>query len=95
MSYDGLSYGNIKFYVNGTLVTSMQSYATGIAINSSALHIGASPCPGDEDFSGLMDEVRLYNRALSASEILVLYNMTPISTGTGTLVSGGWGEVSP
>jgi hypothetical protein len=48
--------------------------ADGIIVNSSNLHIGASPCPSAEDFAGLMDEVFLYNRALSASEILTLYN---------------------
>jgi hypothetical protein len=73
MSYDGRDHGIISFYLDGVQVASQASNATGMEVNSSALHIGASPCGTAEDFSGLMDEVRLYNRALSAAEIASLY----------------------
>ena len=74
MTYDGTPGGTICFYVNGVLVASQLSNAIGMASNTSALHIGASPCPGPEDFSGLIDEVRLYDRALSSTEISDIYD---------------------
>ncbi|MEW6608382.1 MAG: DUF1566 domain-containing protein [bacterium] len=73
MTYDGAIHGVIKFYVNGQIANILQSHSNGIISNTSNLHIGASPCPGPEDFSGLMDEVRIYNRALSDTEIQVLH----------------------
>jgi hypothetical protein len=63
-TYDG---ANLRFYVNGTLVATRA--ATGdIATSSGALRIGATTVWG-EYFRGLIDEVRIYNRALSASEV--------------------------
>jgi glucose/arabinose dehydrogenase len=63
-TYDGT---NLRFYVNGLLVATK---ATGGAMPNTAnpLHIGGNAVWG-EYFSGLIDEVRIYNRALSASEI--------------------------
>jgi hypothetical protein len=40
--------------------------------NTDAMKIGSSN--GSNYMNGLIDEVRLYNRALSASEITTLYN---------------------
>ncbi|NIO16688.1 MAG: hypothetical protein GTN70_06780 [Deltaproteobacteria bacterium] len=76
VTYDGLLNGYIRFYVNGILVATQQSSTSGLTANNSNLHIGASPWPISEDFSGLMDEVRLYNRALSDVEIQMLYAQT-------------------
>lgn len=85
----------IKSYINGVLVDS--DVTNDVSIQSDPFIIGMpnSSWGGESYYKGALDEVRLYNRALSASEILALYNMTPISTGTGPLVPGGWGEVSP
>jgi len=63
-TYDGT---NLRFYVNGTLVTTK---ATSGAMPNTAnpLRIGGNAIWG-EYFSGLIDEVRVYNRALSAGEL--------------------------
>ncbi|HEY6730298.1 MAG TPA: LamG-like jellyroll fold domain-containing protein [Solirubrobacterales bacterium] len=63
-TYDGT---NLRFYVNGALVTTK---ATSGAMPNTAnpLRIGGNAIWG-EYFSGLIDEVRVYNRALSAAEI--------------------------
>ncbi len=63
-TYDG---ANLRFYVNGALITTK---ATSGAMPNTAnpLRIGGNAIWG-EYFSGLIDEVRIYNRALSASEI--------------------------
>jgi len=63
-TYDGAA---LRFYVNGTQVSSKA--VTGSMPNSSGvLRIGGNSVWG-EYFAGLIDNVRVYSRALSASEI--------------------------
>ena len=63
--------GTYKFYINGQLVATSTGQPLG-ATNSAPLKIGGS---GDcALFGGLLDEVSIYNRALSASEIAAIYN---------------------
>ena len=71
MTYDG---STVNFYVNGALISSASCSAGLSTDNNANVFIGASPHNIPEDFSGLMDEVRLYNRALSDSEVQELYN---------------------
>jgi hypothetical protein len=71
-TYDGAT---MKLYVNGALVASKAKSGT-IKTTVDQLHIG-----GDwagEMFTGLIDNVRVYNRALSATELQNDMN-TPIS----------------
>jgi hypothetical protein len=63
-TYDGAT---LRLYVNGALVTS-RAVGTAIVTSTAALRIGGNSVWG-EYFQGRIDEVRLYNRALSASEI--------------------------
>jgi glucose/arabinose dehydrogenase/PKD repeat protein len=64
MTWDGAT---TRLYVNGTQVAS--GALTGSAVTSSApLRIGGNSVWG-EWFSGAIDEVRIYNRALTAAEI--------------------------
>jgi beta-lactam-binding protein with PASTA domain/glucose/arabinose dehydrogenase len=64
MTYDGAA---LKMYVNGTLVKST-SVSGNIVSSTSPLRIGGNSLWG-EYFSGRIDEVRIYNRALSVGEI--------------------------
>jgi hypothetical protein len=73
LTYDG---SNLRAYLNGTLqwttsdtITPITSGKTVLIGNGTAN--GASTAP----FDGAMDDVRFYNRALSASEIKQLYNL--------------------
>jgi outer membrane biosynthesis protein TonB len=63
-TYDGAT---AKLYVNGVLNVSQAKTGT-IAATTGVLHIGGDTAFG-EHFHGLIDEVRVYNRALSATEI--------------------------
>jgi hypothetical protein len=64
-TYDGT---NMRFYVNGVLVRDV--LRSGSILNTAGpLHIGGNQVWGGEFFAGLIDEVRIYNRALSAAEI--------------------------
>jgi hypothetical protein len=64
-TYDGAT---LRLYVNG--VQSSSKAVTGsIRASAGVLRIGGNGSWGNEWFSGLIDEVRLYNRALTAAEI--------------------------
>ena len=64
MTWDGL---NIRMYVNGSQVSSAALAGTA-RTSTSPLRIGGTVV-WPEWFSGVIDEVRVYNRALSATEI--------------------------
>jgi hypothetical protein len=73
-TYDGT---NQRFYVNGTLVGTTSSPAGtggGIVVSNGAIRIGGNASSTGEFFQGLIDEVRVYNRALSAAEIVTDMN---------------------
>jgi len=62
-----------RFYINGVF-NSQNSKSGTIAAGIEAMKIGWSESESpDEYFNGLIDDVRIYNRALSATEIQALY----------------------
>jgi chitodextrinase len=63
-TYDG---SNIRLYVNGNQVASVPQTGP-ISTSSGVLRMGTNNV-FHEGYTGAMDEVRIYNRALSASEI--------------------------
>ena len=63
-TYDGAT---LRLYVNSTQVSS-RAISGAMAVSSGALRIGGNAVWG-EHFNGLIDEVRVYERALSAAEI--------------------------
>jgi len=63
-----------SFYLNGVPDGAPSQTCSVINSNSAPFRIGANG-GGGENFPGLIDEVRVYNRALSADEIKRLYNM--------------------
>jgi hypothetical protein len=70
---------SIRLYVNGELRGELAAPGE-IAASTSPLRIGGNnvfSVPGTEFFAGLIDEVRVYNRALSAAEITTDMN-TPL-----------------
>jgi hypothetical protein len=64
-TYDG---ANQRFYVNGVLVGTTPGTGS-IVVSNGAIRIGGNASSTGEFFQGLIDEVRVYNRALSAAEI--------------------------
>jgi hypothetical protein len=65
MAYDGAA---MRLYVNGVLVRSVARTGA-ILVTDGPLHIGGNEVWGGEFFQGLIDEVRIYNRALTQAEI--------------------------
>jgi glucose/arabinose dehydrogenase/chitodextrinase len=65
----------VQFYVNGALVSTKALSAT-LTARTNIMRMGADASPG-QYYKGLLDDVRIYNRALSASEVLTAMN-TPL-----------------
>ena len=94
-TYDGTT---LRLYVNGTQVAST-AHTGAIASSTNPLQIGGDSLYG-QYFAGLIDEVRVYNTALSATQIQT-DQTTPVNNGpdtspptqpgtlTATAVSGG------
>jgi glucose/arabinose dehydrogenase len=64
LTYDG---ANMRLYVNGTLA-STKAQTGAIRTSTNALQIGGDTIFG-QYFSGLIDEVRIYNGALTAAQV--------------------------
>jgi hypothetical protein len=65
--------GMLKTYENGVLIN--QTPLTSQLSHSGDLYIGGANVAGDDGgFNGLINEVRIYNRALSASDVQQLYS---------------------
>src|SRR3989339_552443 len=72
-AYDGAA---MKLYQDGIKVA--ETATTGnIDTNTTALNIGRQPS-GAGRFSGIIDEVKIYNRALTDAEVLSHYNPAPV-----------------
>jgi hypothetical protein len=74
-TYDG---ANLRLYVNGVQAAS-RAQTGAIRASTGALRIGGNSVWG-EWFAGLIDEVRVYNRALTAAEITTDMN-APVNGG--------------
>ncbi len=87
---------DVRLYVDGSLDGSPNTYADTAAINTFGGVTNYISSTGPYGFTGAIDEVRVYNRALSADEIASLYktsyslvNKTPIDIVKSGLV-GYW-----
>ena len=77
------SSSNLMVYLNGSLVVTQNTGASvPVTSSGSGLKVG-SDSGGTSRWNGMIDDVRLYNRALSAAEITTLYNwhVSPPSSG--------------
>ncbi|MFC1504483.1 Ig-like domain-containing protein [Spirochaetota bacterium] len=68
-TYNG---SELKLFINASNTTNL-THAGAIDINDNSLNFGWSYGGGNE-YNGFMDEIRLYNKALSQEEISNLYN---------------------
>jgi len=71
-TYNGSS---LQVFLDGNLSVSTPASGS-IATNSFPLRIGRQERAALTHFNGLIDEVRIYNRALSAAEVRAIFNAT-------------------
>lgn len=84
-TYDG---SHLRMYRNGTLTASV-AYSTPITVTTHSLYIG-NYWAGQFPFAGIMDDIRLYNRALSPAEIQAHYERRKFA-GEGVTISVSYG----
>jgi len=81
-------------YINGVLIDSMPTPVDTLQDSDQPVKMGTHPIwAADDAFGGTLDEVRLYNRALSLDEIGELANV-PIPGAVWLLGSGLMGMVA-
>ena len=78
VSYDR-SVETIRFYLNGEMKCENHSRNDIPDTYGEPLYIGFDPTGGDEYSNGLIDELLIYDRALSTEEIALIYQGTPIN----------------
>lgn len=81
MVYDGSRpmAQRVRVYINGSLDVTMPETSASLTSYTSPLHIGCMPAPGamiQQNFIGEIDEVVIWNRALSDAEITHWYTVT-------------------
>src|SRR5437867_3989091 len=72
--------GEVKLYKNGTLAQTIISSSSVIAPTDTDVLVVGRWLGGTSYFGGLIDDLRIYNGVLAASDILALYNTAPIDT---------------
>jgi hypothetical protein len=102
MVFDGTqTNNNLQLYINGNPDKFSTITPTSVARNSTAnLHIGTADSAdnnaGQGGFNGMIDEVRMYNRALTFAEVQALYQAVPTDVGpvitTASPLSGAVGS---
>jgi hypothetical protein len=70
-TYDGTT---VRMYVNGTACSNTASLTGGIADTTGLLRIGQQKNGNNRWFDGDIDDVRVYNRVLTPTEIQTIYN---------------------
>lgn len=75
----------IALYVNGVLVDSSNSITGTPTANNDSLTIGAADAFPNQIVDASVDEVRIYSRALSASEVAKLYQTGAAKLGASTV----------
>ena len=73
----------MKYYINGALDSTHDLNGAKGTLASQPFGVGAISGTGTEGYQGYLDQVSVWNRALSASEISTIYN-----SGTGKNIAG-------
>jgi hypothetical protein len=78
-----------NFYLNGSLYTTVQNKSVPTAIRT-LNYLGKSNWAADSYMQMIMDEFRFYNKAISANDVLNLYNYTGTTTTKYYPISAAW-----
>ena len=80
--------GTESIYVDGSVDAVTSTMGLSLASGANQIWIGGSPDGGDGavKMTGLIDEVYMFNRALSQAEVQSLYNNNSLSTNSGNVL---------
>jgi hypothetical protein len=76
-TWDGAT---VSYYTNGVLLPNTDSFSGPLFPGTARLGIGINSEYGDYKFTGVIDEVRIYNHALSQAEVTALAEVKPDTT---------------
>lgn len=85
-TWDG---STIRHYLNGVLLPQTADFTGLLHVADGALILGANVPYNNTAFQGALDEVRLYDHALTAEEVTALVGVTPQRVGYWTFDEGG------
>jgi hypothetical protein len=85
---------NWKLYRNGSLVATQSSSTGALPVDLGDWAVGSVGEGWADNFQGAIDEVAIYNAALSASQVAAHYNAGKFAAATFTIVSAGNGKVT-
>lgn len=87
-----VSSGDLKLYINGSLVVTTPSVTSALDNETQNTYIGADTQPA-EYFDGDIDEVAIWNKALELADVQTIYNSTNNNPGKcANLFTGGLGS---
>ena len=87
---DGIT---VKLYIDGVLDTGGYIFS-GLALANTGFYLGKSNLPDPLGYAGVVDELRIYSRALSDAEITLLATTPPTATVPLTITRSGTGSGS-
>ncbi len=70
LTFDG---GSLSLYRNGAKVAAQAASSSAVAANTGPLRIGSGSGDGYQEWFGCLDDIRIYNKVLSAAEVTALY----------------------
>jgi len=90
VTYDN---GNTNIFFNGELTNSGTFQYAPLTQSSNIINIGTHATSADDWFDGLIDEVKIYNTALTPEQVLLDYNqgMTAVMSGSPSTTGNIWG----
>jgi hypothetical protein len=89
-TYDGKK---IRYYFNGEPDGDYDAVAAAILSNKDEVHIGCRKVAEPHYFTGMIDEVRIYNRALEAAEVKVNMNSDSTAVNPAGSLAVTWGKI--
>ena len=91
VTWDGGDTGtSATLYYNGTVLSDINQSDNGSTINDAANNLTIGSMGSSLDFEGSMDDVRLYNRPLSAADVQELYETTAPPPDVTNGLAGHW-----
>lgn len=81
----------LKFYVNGALASTFSAVSCNFPSSGNGHKIGEYHHNGNYEWAGEIDQVRIFNKAISASEVTTLYNEIGDRNLTNSNVDFGFG----
>jgi hypothetical protein len=89
-AYDGTA---VRYYVNGEPSGDYPATGDPILSNEDNVHIGMRKIGEIYTFTGIIDEVRIYNRALDAAEATVNMNTEGAAVNPDGTIAATWGKI--